>query len=204
MLVGLLVCGLLSANERTNQDIVMVVPSQLNVSSDYYPLDMIAESMNIQVDSVGPMLNAMVTNGLAENSRRFYICQKTENTSTLEKITLRKISTERSSADLSSLTDEEFRKLLGSDKAKYVVIISGYFIQRMEKPFPTIFHTISYTVYDSNRQKTMDGFEYFNTYDLKSYGEMEAGNRKISKKMTQAILKKAKPILQERRLAVAL
>lgn len=200
MLVGLLGCGLLSAN----QDIVLVVPTQLNVSSDYYPLDMIAESMNIQVDSVVPKLNAMVTNGLAENSTRFLIRQKTENTSTLQKITLRKISTERSSADLSSLTDDEFNKLLGSDKAKYVVIISGYFIQRMEKPFPTIFHTISYTIYDSNRQKTMDGFEYFNTYDLKSYVEMEASNRKISKKMTQAILKKAKPILPERRLAVAL
>jgi len=205
ILIGLLAAGIMCATEPTQHDIVLIVPSQMNISSDYYPLDMIAESMNIQVDSVAPKLNAMVTNGLSKNSTRFLIRQQTEASHSLEnicqKIVLRKISTERNSADLSRLTDDEFHKLLGSDRTNYIVIISGYFIQRMEKPFQTIFHTISYTVYDSNRKKTMDGDESFNTFDLKNYVEMEAGNRKLSKKITQAILKKAISVRHERRLA---
>jgi len=47
----------------------------------------------------------------------------------------------------------------------------------------------------------MDGDESFNTFDLKNYVEMEAGNRKLSKKITQAILKKAISVRHERRLA---
>jgi hypothetical protein len=182
--------------EPIHSDIVLVTPGKVNISSDFYPLDMIAESLKLKQDSLSQLLNGMVINHLKEKSPRFFSLSDKENSNAIirnirTKIEIHKQSDDRYKADLSNVPDIDFQGLLAQYGANYLVVISGYFIHPTTKPFQSVFHSISFSVFDAQKKLVFEGIQRFNTYNLDSFAELQEAHRKSSKRTVQEILKTA-------------
>ena len=183
--------------QKTNSK-VLIVPLNENVASNYYPLSMMAEELNIGVDSVVFVLNQMVAESISESNSLFINAFNCKSKATLDKIQqqikLEEVSSEIKTSDLSAVSDDDYKNLIDQTEVGYVVFINGYYITKKEKPFNTIFHTISFSVFDSKKKKVMDSSNFYNTFDLISFSEIKNASKKCTLKMTQAIIKKANKI----------
>ncbi len=174
---------------------VLVFPLRGNVSSNYYPLTMIAHDMKVKEDSIVAVINKMVADNISENNSQFITTQECKGIVGLDKIQQQVKLVDSSSdvkiADLSAVSDRDYNSLIEQTGVGYVVFINGYYINKRDKPFNTVFHTISLSIFDSKKNKVLDFSSYYNTFDLVPIIEMKAASRKCAQKMAQTIIRKA-------------
>jgi len=180
----------LSRNTR-----ILVFPLRGNVSSNYYPLTMIAQDMKIREDSIVAVINKMVADNVSENNSQFITtldCKGIEGMDKIQQqVKIVNSSTDVKIADLSAVSDKDYNCLIEQAGVSYVVFINGYYINKRDKPFNTVFHIISLSVFDSKKNKVLDFSNYYNTFDLIPFIEMKAASRKCAQKIAQTIIRKA-------------
>ncbi|NEW85018.1 MAG: hypothetical protein GZ094_21985 [Mariniphaga sp.] len=174
---------------------VLVLPLLENVSSNYYPLTMIAQDMKVKEDSIVAVINNMVAENISENNSQIITDLDCKGIVGLDKIQQQVKLVDSSSdvkiADLSAVSERDYSRLIEQTGVGYVVFINGYYINKRDKPFNTVFHTISLSIFDSKKNKVFDFSNYYNTFDLVPIIEMKAASRKCVQKMAQTILRKA-------------
>lgn len=166
---------------------VLVIGLHDNVKSNYFYNGMIAEETGMKADSIVPTYNRIIAENIAEASKdnpcRFISANETQvSGQVLNEIKVNGES-EESYADLSSVPADEFRKVLDNANADYMLVLNQHYLKWQDQPLRTLFHIVSYTVFDKDKKEICRGNNYFTCMNLEKADKI----RKISRKSTSKI-----------------
>lgn len=181
-------------NESCNTSVKKVLIIGLNnFSSNYYPKSMIAEETGIPADSICYTYNNIIANNIIKlNKDKNYLFEKPSNTQELceeiNSLTL-KGEDEESFIDLKEMDDKKFNSIISAEKADYVLILNQHYLRWQEKPLRTLFHFISYSLYDKNKDEITKGNNYFTSMEPEEADKLYKSSRKSSSKIATSIIK---------------
>ncbi|PSK93282.1 hypothetical protein [Taibaiella chishuiensis] len=172
---------------------VLIVGLDKNVKSNYYYDDLIAEQTGIQADSIDHRYNAIIAANIiaagSNGSCRFTFANL-EPAVHCERI-VGKIhvagEAEQCVASLNDVTTEELRATLDEAHADYLLVLNQHYLKWQEEPMRTVFHMISYTLFDKNKKQVTSGNQYFTSMNLEAPDKVAQLSRKTSSKIAAAI-----------------
>ena len=170
---------------------VLVVGLHDNVKSNYFYNGLIAEETGIKADSIVPTYNRIIAENIAEASKengyRFIPAADAQvSGQVLNEIKVNGES-EESYADLSAVSTDEFRKVLDNADADYMLVLNQHYLKWQEQPLRTLFHIVSYTVFDKDKKEVCRGNNYFTCMNLENADKMRKVSRKSSSKIASSI-----------------
>lgn len=172
---------------------VLIVGLPDNVKSNYFYKGMIAEETGMQADSIVHIYNDIIARNIAAACKasdgRFIPAEGTVvNGQILNEI---KVTGEEEAtyADLSNVSTEVLQKELKEAGADYLLVLNQHYLKWQEVPFRTLFHIVSYTLFDKDKNELYRGNNYFTSMDLENAAKMEKSSRKSSSKIASSILK---------------
>lgn len=204
IIFGLSVLGLsLSANaedyvnENSNVSTKKVLVIGLdNVNSNYFPQSMITEETGIPTDSISYTYNKIITNNIIQaNKDKGYTfvspVVSSEINEIIDDIQLKGEEEERY-IDLSSIDNNEYHRLIDASNADYVLFLNQHYLKWQEKPLRTLFHFVSYSLYDKNQKEITKGNNYFTCMNLEKADKLSKASRKSSSKIASTVIKSIK------------
>lgn len=204
IIFGLSVLGLsLSANaedyvnENSNVSTKKVLVIGLdNVNSNYFPQSMITEETGIPTDSISYTYNKIITNNIIQSNKdKDYTfvspVVSSEINEIIDDIQLKGEEEERY-IDLSSIDNNEYHRLIDVSNADYVLFLNQHYLKWQEKPLRTLFHFVSYSLYDKNQKEITKGNNYFTCMNLEKADKLSKASRKSSSKIASTVIKSIK------------
>lgn len=204
IIFGLSVLGLsLSANaedyvnENSNVSTKKVLVIGLdNVNSNYFPQSMITEETGIPTDSISYTYNKIITNNIIQSNKdKDYTfvspVVSSEINEIIDDIQLKGEEEERY-IDLSSIDNNEYHRLIDASNADYVLFLNQHYLKWQEKPLRTLFHFVSYSLYDKNQKEITKGINYFTCMNLEKADKLSKASRKSSSKIASTVIKSIK------------
>lgn len=204
IIFGLSVLGLsLSANaedyvnENSNVSTKKVLVIGLdNVNSNYFPQSMITEETGIPTDSISYTYNKIITNNIIQSNKdKDYTfvspVVSSEINEIIDDIKLKGEEEERY-IDLSSIDNNEYHRLIDASNADYVLFLNQHYLKWQEKPLRTLFHYVSYSLYDKNQKEITKGNNYFTCMNLEKADKLSKASRKSSSKIASTVIKSIK------------
>ena len=204
IIFGLSVLGLsLSANaedyvnENSNVSTKKVLVIGLdNVNSNYFPQSMITEETGIPTDSISYTYNKIITNNIIQSNKdKDYTfvssVASSEINEIIDDIQLKGEEEERY-IDLSSIDNNEYHRLIDASNADYVLFLNQHYLKWQEKPLRTLFHFVSYSLYDKNQKEITKGNNYFTCMNLEKADKLSKASRKSSSKIASTVIKSIK------------
>lgn len=204
IIFGLSVLGLsLSANaedyvnENSNVSTKKVLVIGLdNVNSNYFPQSMITEETGIPTDSISYTYNKIIINNIIQaNKDKGYTfvspVVSSEINEIIDDIQLKGEEEERY-IDLSSIDNNEYHRLIDASNADYVLFLNQHYLKWQEKPLRTLFHFVSYSLYDKNQKEITKGNNYFTCMNLEKADKLSKTSRKSSSKIASTVIKSIK------------
>lgn len=204
IIFGLSVLGLsLSANaedyvnENSNVSTKKVLVIGLdNVNSNYFPQSMITEETGIPTDSISYTYNKIITNNIIQSNKdKDYTfvspIVSSEINEIIDDIQLKGEEEERY-IDLSSIDNNEYHRLIDASNADYVLFLNQHYLKWQEKPLRTLFHFVSYSLYDKNQKEITKGNNYFTCMNLEKADKLSKASRKSSSKIASTVIKSIK------------
>lgn len=204
IILGLSVLGLsLSANaedyvnENSNVSTKKVLVIGLdNVNSNYFPQSMITEETGIPTDSISYTYNKIITNNIIQSNKdKDYTfvspVVSSEINEIIDDIQLKGEEEERY-IDLSSIDNNEYHRLIDASNADYVLFLNQHYLKWQEKPLRTLFHFVSYSLYDKNQKEITKGINYFTCMNLEKADKLSKASRKSSSKIASTVIKSIK------------
>jgi hypothetical protein len=185
-----------SKKEVTNKSAaaqVLIVGLNDNVKSNYYFKEQIAEETGIQADSIVQQYNDIISRNImaaAANSGYTFIPAGNDNSYTglVDKIEVTGDG-EDCNSNLSKLTTEELQTALEHAHADYLLVLNQHYLKWQQQPMRTVFHMISYTLYDKNKKPVLSGNQYFTSMNLEKPERIAQISRKSSSKIASSVVK---------------
>ena len=184
--------GAKEANE-SNAVKVLIVGLDDNVDSNYFPAEMITEETGIPTDSIVDTYNRVIAdNIISGNKNKNFMFLSSRNlpeiSAFVEDV---KVSgkNEDTYADLSQMNNDEYNKVLDEADADYVLFLNKHYLKWQERPMRTVFHFVSYSLYDRNRHEVTKGNNYFTCMNLENADKLIKSSRKGSSKIVSDIIK---------------
>lgn len=166
---------------------ILIIGLDENVKSNYYYNGMIAEETGIVADSIDLEFNRIISENIATSNKDKdckFVSASPElvNDQLLQSI---KVSGESEDcySDITSVSSDEWQKTLDKVNADYMLILNQHYLKWQETPLRTLFHIVSYTVFDKDKKEVCRGNQYFTSMHL----EKPEILRKISLKSTSKI-----------------
>ncbi len=184
-------------NENSNVSTKKVLVIGLdNVNSNYFPQSMIIEETGIPTDSISYTYNKIITNNIIQSNKdKDYTfvspVGSTEINEIIDDIQL-KGEEEESYIDLSTLDNGEYHRLIDAANADYVLFLNQHYLKWQEKPLRTLFHFVSYSLYDKNQKEITKGNNYFTCMNLEKADKLSKASRKSSSKIASTVIKSIK------------
>lgn len=184
-------------NENSNVSTKKVLVIGLdNVNSNYFPQSMITEETGIPTDSISYTYNKIITNNIIQSNKDKYYTfvspvGSTEINEIIDDIQL-KGEEEESYIDLSTLDNGEYHRLIDAANADYVLFLNQHYLKWQEKPLRTLFHFVSYSLYDKNQKEITKGNNYFTCMNLEKADKLSKASRKSSSKIASTVIKSIK------------
>lgn len=164
-----------------------------HVSSNYFPESMITEETGIPEDSIGETYNRIITDNIiqANRSKEFTFISSENFSNTAELLGEVKMSgeNEESYADVEQIDHKNYKQLMDEANADYVLFLNQHYLKWQEKPLRTLFHFVSYSLYDKNQQEVTKGNNYFTCMNLEKADKLSKASRKSSSKIASTIIK---------------
>lgn len=170
---------------------VLIVGLQKNVKSNYYYDDLIAAQTGMKADSIDHQYNAIIAGNIiaaAENS----FCKFTTGDKDVHcdrivgKIRVAG-DAEDCASSLSDISAEELQATLNEAHADYLLVLNQHYLKWQEEPMRTVFHMISYTLFDKDKKKIMSGNQYFTSMNLEAPEKVMQLSRKTTSKIASAV-----------------
>jgi hypothetical protein len=172
---------------------ILIMGVRDNVKSNFYDEDVISKETGIKIDSIDNKFNSIIANNIAgalPNSSCKFI---TPSDGTLPADITEKIEVEGDGENcishMDKLSETELKKTLGDAKADYLLVLNQHYLKRQEKPMRTVFHIVSYTLYDQNKKEVLTGHQYFTSMKLESSDKMKQMSRKSTSKIASSVAK---------------
>lgn len=172
---------------------VLIIGLPDNVKSNYYFDEKIAEETGMAVDSINQQFNAIISNNIAEalpNSTCTFMPANDEQAyqEISGKIDV-KGEGEYCSSNLTKLPLDKFQQALNDAQASHLLVINQHYLKRQEKPMRTVFHIVSYTLYDSNKKEILADNQFYTAMKLEPADRMKKISRKSAAKIASSIEK---------------
>lgn len=189
----------LSWSKKNNKDAAVATPSEAqvlivglndNVKSNYYYKGMIAEETGMQVDSIDQQYNFIISQNIAaaaNGSCKFI--SGSEDHSYDELVNKIAVTGEGESchSNLSNITATELQAALNHAHANYLLVLNQHYLKWQEEPMRTVFHMVSYTLYDKDKKQVLSGNQYFTSMSLEKPDKIMQMSRKSTSKIASSI-----------------
>ncbi len=161
---------------------VLMLGLNNNVSSNYFPMSTITEETGITKDVIDQEYNTIIMDNIIASAKASckFIPATMEEGSDLIRING---EGDESYSDLSSIPNDEYKKLLDTAGAEYLLVLNQHYLKWQETPMRTLFHVVSYTLYDKNKNEVYRNNSHFTSMNLERPDKL----RKISNKTSGRI-----------------
>ncbi|WP_418661449.1 hypothetical protein [Bacteroides ilei] len=181
------------ASGKNNAVVKVLVVGLDNVNSNYFPESMITEETGIPEDSIGETYNRIITdNIILANKDKGVAFISSENISDADQLlgnVVVKGENEERYADVEQIDHKNYQQLMDEAQADYVLFLNQHYLKWQEKPLRTLFHFVSYSLYDKNQREVTKGNNYFTCMNLEKADRLTKASRKSSSKIASAIVK---------------
>lgn len=172
---------------------ILIVGLHDNVKSNYFYNGMIAEETGMQADQIDREYNSIIAENIAAAAKKgnckFIPATETlANGQVLNEIKVNGES-EDSNSDLSAVPTEELQKVLNNAGADYLLVLNQHYLKWQEQPLRTLFHIVSYTLYDKDKKEIYRGNNYFTSMNLENSDKVRKISRKSTSKIASSIIK---------------
>ncbi|KEQ30383.1 hypothetical protein [Pedobacter antarcticus] len=170
---------------------ILIVGLNDNIRSNYYYDASIAEETGINVDSVVRKFNTIIAKNIAEALPKSACKFITENSQSTSEKLADKIEFhgegENCNSSLSKIPVDTYKEALNKENAKYLLVINQHYLKRQEQPMRTVFHIVSYTLYDQDQKEVLTGNQFFTSMKLESAEKIKQISRKSTAKIASSI-----------------
>jgi len=187
--LGCVYVGVLRANERRSENRrapvnVLMLGLTDNVRSNYFPKVMISEETGIEEELIDREYNAVIMENITASANGAYKFVSAD-ADAHKWVSLIRVNGEadESYSDVSQAPLEEFRMALEMAEADYLLVINQHYLKWQERPMRTLFHIVSYSLFDKEQNEVYRGNHHFTSM----YLECPEGIRRISRRATSRI-----------------
>ena len=92
-------------------------------------------------------------------------------------------------SDLSAVPTEELQKVLDNAGADYLLVLNQHYLKWQDQPLRTLFHIVSYTLFDKDKNEVYRGNNFFTCMNLENPDKLRKSSRKSSSKIASSIIK---------------
>ncbi len=179
--------------EKKEEVQILIVGLNDNVKSNYYYDERIAEETGMRVDSIVHHFNQIIAQNIAEapskNSCKFVTTTDQKSMAAIaEKIEL-KGEGENCSSSLANIPAADYHQALNQTNSNYLLVINQHYLKRQEQPMRTVFHIVSYTLYDKDQKEVFSGNQFYTAMKLESADKMKQISRKSTAKIAASVAK---------------
>lgn len=172
---------------------ILIVGLHDNVKSNYFYKGLIAEETGMQADSIDTAYNRIIAENIAASASRGAVRFIPATGRQIDGQVLNEIRVNGESedcyADLSAVPAAEWQKTLEKAGADYLLILNQHYLKWQDQPFRTLFHIVSYTLFDKEKKEIYRGNNYFTCMNLENPDKLRKISRKSSSKIASAIVK---------------
>lgn len=180
-------------NKENDATIKVLVVGLDNVNSNYFPESMITEETGIPEDSISNTYNHIITENIIQANKDknydFISSERFKNAYSLVGNLQVYGEEEESYIDISQINKQNYARLLNETDADYVLFLNQHYLKWQDKPLRTLFHFVSYSLFDKNQHEITKGNNYFTCMNLEKAEKLSKASRKSSLKITTAIIK---------------
>lgn len=191
------IAGNAKAGERENNNYhakqILIVGLHNNVKSNYFYNGMIAEETGMKADSIDQTYNNIIAENIAsaiKNSDCKFIPAQANQVSgqVLNEIKVNGES-EDCYSDLSGVSTDELQKVLDKADADYLLVLNQHYLKWQDQPLRTLFHIVSYTLFDKDKKEICRGNNFFTCMNLEKPDKLKKSSKKSSSKIASSIIK---------------
>lgn len=170
---------------------VLVVGLNDNVKSNYYYSDLIAREIGLaSADSVAANYNQAIGANIVELGGASKVEFRFVNGAAIGGDVRVDGDADVCHSDLGAVPDEQFQKMMNDAGADYLLVLNRHYLKRQTRPMQTLFHFVSYSLFDSQRNDLMDGSSYFTSIELEKMSRIRKISRKLSSKIVDDVVKR--------------
>ena len=191
------IAGNAKAGERENNNYhakqILIVGLHDNVKSNYFYNGMIAEETGMKADSIDQTYNNIIAENIAsaiKNSDCKFIPAQANQVSgqVLNEIKVNGES-EDCYSDLFGVSTDELQKVLDKADADYLLVLNQHYLKWQDQPLRTLFHIVSYTLFDKDKKEICRGNNFFTCMNLEKPDKLKKSSKKSSSKIASIIIK---------------
>lgn len=184
-----------NGDDNLNRSVVKILIVGLpdNVNSNYYPKSFITEETGIAADSIDYTYNHVIADNIIDENKNkdceFVSSETLQGIGNLVNEIRLNGEDEEKYADLSQIDNEAYTRLLDVTHTDYVLFLNQHYLKWQEKPLRTLFHIVSYSLYDKNKCEVTRGNNFFTSMNLEPEDRLSKSSRKSSSKIASNIAK---------------
>lgn len=180
------------APKHARQILILGLPD--NVRSNYFYNGLIAEETGLQPDSIDQAYNRIIAENIAaasspESDCRFIPASSVGIDGRIRNEIKVTGESDESRADLSAVPADAWEKCLADAGADYLLVLNQHYLKWQDQPFRTLFHIVSYSLFDREKKEVCSGNHYFTSMNLEKPDKLRKISRKSSSKIASSILR---------------
>ena len=186
------------AKEKGNNNLsaknVLMLGLTDNVKSNYFPKRMITNETGIKEDMICREYNAIIMENIMASTSSNGACMFIPASSAYNWVNLIRVEGEgdESYSDVSSVPIDEYREALDMAGAEYLLVVNQHYLKWQEKPMRTLFHIVSYTLFDKDQNEVYRGNSYFTCMNLETPDKLRKTSSKTSSRIASTITNQIK------------
>jgi hypothetical protein len=182
-----------NANRNSEATRILIVGLEDNVKSNYFYNQLIAEETGMKADLIDAEYNSIISENIASGCRNSDYAFIPASANIIDGRILNEIKvlgeSDESYSDISSLCGEELKAALEKANADYLLVLNQHYLKWEERPLRTLFHIVSYSLYDKNKNQIHNGNNFFTSMSLENPDRIRKISRKSTSKIASAVIK---------------
>lgn len=165
---------------------VLIISATNNIKSNHYYDDLIAKEIGVQVDSLDFYFNGEVKRNLIANepSKMHFVTTISNEDLALLNQQLEIIGEgESSEASIDHISLTSYQTMLNKANTNYLLVINQHYLKKIDETMNTVYHIISYTLFDKDKQKVNSATQYYATMKLENVKVMVPLIKKTTSKI---------------------
>lgn len=192
VVAGVAFISMTSMTAKAGKGHVLIITAADNIKSNHYYDDYIAKEMGVAVDSLDYYFNGSVTRhlqSLHEGALEYTLLSETDLPAVKDDIEISG-EAEGSVASVDKMSLEEYHSLLEKNHTEFLLVINQHYLKKMESgTMNTVFHIVSYTLFDKDKKQLNTSSLYYSTIKLDKPNKMESQLKKTAAKMASKLEK---------------
>ena len=163
-----------------------------NVKSNYFSKLTITEETGVKDGMIDREYNAIIMENImaSANSSCIFTPVSAEEASVNKWMGLIKVNGEGDEcySDVSLVPNDEYRNVLDVAGAEYLLVLNQHYLKWQDKPMITLFHIVSYTLFDKEKNEVYRGNSYFTSMNIEKSDKLRKISGKTSSRIASSVI----------------